>query len=80
MTQLVVDAETWTKLSNPRELLEICDQAGRTLGYYQPAVRVGSIDENGKICSPFTEEEIEQRRRPMGDRPLKDFWKDLGQP
>ena len=78
MTQVVVDADTWAKLSNPRELLEIRDQGGRTLGYYQPAVRVGSI-EGGKIRSPFTDEEIEERRRQTDDRPLAEFWKELGQ-
>lgn len=77
MTQVVVDAETWAKLTDPHELLELRDQSGRTLGYYQPAVRIGAV-EGGRIRSPFTDEEIEQRRQQTDDRPLADFWKELG--
>jgi hypothetical protein len=76
MTRVVVDAQTWSKLSDPHELLELCDPSGQTLGYYQPAFRVGSVD-GDKIHSPYTDEEIEQRRRQSGGETLVEFWKSL---
>jgi hypothetical protein len=76
MTRVVVDAQTWERLGNPHELLEVCDEAGRTLAYYQPAARLGSV-EDGKIRSPFSDNEIEERRRQTGDRTLAEFWKDV---
>ena len=69
MTRVVIDVETWSKLSDPHALLELCDQSGQTLGYYQRAFRVGAVD-GGKICSPYQDEEIEQRRRQTGGQVL----------
>ena len=62
MTRVVVDTETWAKLSNPQEVLEVCDQSGRTLVYSQPLFRVGSV-EGGKIQSPYSVEELEELRK-----------------
>jgi len=78
MTRVFIDAETWSRLSDPHELLELCDESGHTLGYYQPAFRVGTVD-GGKIRSPYSDEEIEQRRRQTGGLNLAEFWKALGQ-
>jgi hypothetical protein len=78
MTRVVVDARTWARLSDPHELLELCDPSGQILGYYQPAFREGAIEEN-KIHSPYTDQEIEQRRRQSGGQTLAEFWKDRGQ-
>lgn len=78
MTRVVIDAQTWARLSNPRELLELCDPSGQTLGYYQPAFRFGTVD-GGKIRSPYTDEEIEERRQQTDGQSLADFWKSRGQ-
>jgi hypothetical protein len=72
MTRLVVDTQTWAKLSGTHELLELCDGSGHVLGYYGPVMRVGTV-ENGKIQSPFSDEEIEERRRQTGGQTLADF-------
>lgn len=77
MTRVVIDAQTWAKLSNPNELLELCDPSGQTLGYYQPAFRVGTV-EGGKIRSPYTDEEIEERCRHTAGQSLAEFWKGHG--
>ncbi len=74
MTRLVIDAQTWARLNNPHELLELCDPSGQTLGYYQPAFRVGAVD-GGKIRSPYTNEEIVERRQQTDGQSLADFWK-----
>jgi hypothetical protein len=77
MTRVVIDAQTWASLSAQDGLLELCDPAGQTLAYYQPAVRVGVV-EGGRIRSPFTDEELDQRRRQTGGRTLAEFWKEHG--
>jgi hypothetical protein len=76
MTRVVVDAETWAKLSNPHEVLEVCDQSGRTLVYSQPLFRVGSV-EDGKIKSPYSVEEVEELTKQTGGRCLADILSDL---
>ena len=77
MTRVVIDAQTWANLRDQKGLLELCDPSGQTLAYYQPAVRVGVV-KDGKICSPYTDEEIEQRRHQKGGRTLAEFWKEHG--
>jgi hypothetical protein len=76
MTRVVVDTETWARLSNPQEVLEVCDQSGRTLVYSQPLFRVGSV-EGGKIQSPYTVEELEELRKQSGGRSLAEIMSDL---
>ncbi len=78
MTRVIIDAETWSKLSDAHELLELCDASGQTLGYYQPAFRIGVVD-GRKVRSPYTDEEIEERRRQAGGETLAEFWKALAQ-
>ncbi len=77
MTRVVIDAQTWANLSGENGLLELCDPSGRTLAYFLPVVRVG-IAEGGKVRSPYTDEELEQRRRQKGARTLAEFWKEHG--
>jgi len=78
MTRITIDAQIWADLSAGNDLLELCDPSGRILGYYQPAFRVGRV-EDGKIHSPYTDEEIEALRHQSGGRTLAEFWKEHGQ-
>ena len=77
MTKVVIDAETWANLEGENGRLELCDQSGQTLGYFEPAVRVGVV-KDGKVCSPYTDEELEQRFHQKGARALAEFWKEHG--
>jgi hypothetical protein len=74
VTKVVIDAQTWARLSDSHDLIELCDPSGQILGYYQPAFRVGSVD-GGKIRSPYTDEEIQERCGQSGGQSLADFWK-----
>ena len=65
MTRLVIDAQTWANLSGENGLLELCDPSGRTLAYFQPVVRVGIV-KDGKVRSPYTDEEIEHAATKKG--------------
>ncbi len=77
MTRVVIDDQTWADLSGQNGLLELCDSSGRTLAYFQPVVRTGIV-EGGKVRSPYSDEEIEQRRHQKGGRTLAEFWKEHG--
>ncbi len=76
-TRLVIDAQTWASLRGKSRLLELCDPSGRTLAYYEPAIRVGVI-EGGKVRSPYTDDEIEELRHQSRGKPLAEFWKEQG--
>ena len=78
MTRIVIDAQTWAKLSDAHELIELCDRSGHTLGYYQPALRVGAVD-GQTIHSPYSDEEIEERRRQTGGQSLAEFVRGRGE-
>jgi hypothetical protein len=71
MTRLTVDAVTCDKLRNAIGLVELCDEAGRTLGYFQTAPK-------GGLHSPFSEEEIQRRRQELRTgRPLSEILRSL---
>ncbi len=76
MTKLVVDSTFCARLTDLQELVELCDESGRTLGYFHPAVPGGKT-EGAKVQSPFTEEEIRQRQQQRTGRPLKEILEDL---
>ena len=70
MTKVTIDAETQAKLNGLNDFLEVCDESGRTLGYFFPP---GTL----KYLSPFSDEEIEELRKQRTGRPLKEILKDL---
>ena len=71
MTRLIVDAAMRDKLRNTTTVLEVCDEAGQTLGHFHPAPPA-------KRRSPFSDEEIERFRQEQGGRSLAEILKDLG--
>jgi len=73
MIKLTVDAELQRKLTEAGQPLEICDQAGRLIGYFQPKP---TADELIKM-SPYTEEELEELCEQRDGRPLSEIWRDL---
>lgn len=74
MTKLTVDSQTRAKLNNLEELIELCDESGRTLGYFHPTRSPNGGSANS---SPFSDEEIEQRRKQPPGRPLAEIVKEL---
>lgn len=75
MVHIVVDEHVCSTLGHLDELAELRDAAGRTIGYFHPAVSVGG--EAPRIGSPISDEELARRRRNPGGRPLKDILEDL---
>jgi hypothetical protein len=80
MTKVVLqDAETVAALNALHQRAEICDAAGRVLGYYVPREMETSKYYKG-AKSPFSKEELEQRSRDDTDAiPLSEFWERMKQ-
>jgi len=76
MTKVELDASVRARLHDLHELLEVCDESGRTLGYFHPimpSTKAGDV----KVQSPFSEEELQRRQQQPGGRPLKQILEDL---
>jgi hypothetical protein len=72
MTRVTVDPTTQAKLNNFTGILEVCDESGRTLGYFHPVVQ--PVDAGrAAIQSPFSKEEVERRRQQRNGRPLAEI-------
>lgn len=76
MTKIIVNAEFRAKLAHLKQPVELCDESGRTLGYFRP---VPSPEDYDLTC-PFSEEEIRERRKQRTGRPLPDILADLEKP
>ncbi|MCH8047260.1 MAG: hypothetical protein IID44_26460 [Planctomycetes bacterium] len=73
MMKLSVDAEFQAKLTQAGGPLEICDQSGHTIGFFQPVPPPGQL----KKMSPFSDDQIEQFQQQRTGRPLPEIWNDL---
>jgi hypothetical protein len=70
MTCVTFEAGVIARLETLSELVEIRDESGRTIGYFHPVA-------GRKVSSPFSREEIEQRRQQRTGRPLAEVLEDL---
>ncbi len=69
-TRLILDRDTLAKLGPFDKPLQICDETGHLLGFFQPL--------DPKDLEPtISREEIERRRNEKGGRPLADILRDL---
>lgn len=64
MTRLLVDSETLLRLQSVQGPSELCDEFGKVLGYFLPAGRTGR--------SPFTDEQLKERRKQHTGSPLSE--------
>ena len=76
MTKVVIDAAVRAKLDDLQEPVELCDESGRTLGYFHPKFGESKTRDR-EAGSPFTDAEIERRQQQRTGRPLKEILKDL---
>lgn len=73
MIKITIDSDFQEKLTRPGGPIEICDEAGQTLGIFQPLPRTANLVK----ASPFTDEEIRRRAMARDGRPLADILRDL---
>jgi hypothetical protein len=76
MTKLTIDAGTLAKLHNLDAPLEVCDESGKTLGYFHPAIPANGADSAAR--SPFSDEELQRRRQQRTGSPLAEVLERLG--
>ena len=75
MVRVVLDASVLAKLSNPDGPVEICDESGSTIGYFQPVY--SSTGDAEKPTSPFSDEKLRRRQQQRGGRSLEEILSDL---
>jgi hypothetical protein len=66
----MIDAATLAKLDNLEEPLEICDETGKTLGYFHP---LGRASGQQVAHSPFSDAELQRRRQQRTGRSLAEI-------
>lgn len=75
MQKITANATLPERLKTAESLLEVCDEQGRTLGFFQP-MTPPRVSPDG-VQSPFSIEELEERRQQRSGRPLKDILADF---
>ena len=76
MSRVTVDAATRARLHNLNAFIVLCDEEGRTLGYFHPGLPPDSRSEE-RVASPISDEEIERRRRQRSGIPFSEVLKRL---
>lgn len=74
MIRVTFDRETLGKLQDFDDVVEVCDETGRIVGYLSPAN--GSIPP-GVVEPVYSEADLERLLAPEGGRPLADILADL---
>jgi hypothetical protein len=79
MSKLTLDPELRKKLNGLDQQVELCDEAGRTLGHFLP---VALYDEMLYAAlateSPHSKQELKRRHQETEGRSLKEIWAGLG--
>jgi hypothetical protein len=74
--KVLVDDQLRDRFREVHEAVELRDAAGRTYGYYHPALEAHE-HHPGPGPSPFSDEELARRQSLPGGRPLSEIWRDL---
>lgn len=76
MPKLTLDPQLQAKLQNLTTELELCDESGKTLGFFLPAQRHRELI-YAWLNAQVSDEELEEARREGGGRPLSQILADL---
>lgn len=79
MNKVILDDALRAKLDGLASGLELCDEAGRTVGHVVPP----DLHRDMFVVwarAQITEKELEAARNEPGGRPLAEIWRSLGQP
>lgn len=77
MNKVTLDPELRSKLDDLDSEFEVCDESGKTLGYYVPAERHRRLL-YALARSQVSDEELTEARRQSGGRSLAEIVADLG--
>lgn len=77
MTRLTLDATSAAKLADLPGPVQLCNEDGTVLGWYQPGM-LSEPPRALKDIAPLSDEELDRRSKNRGQgRPLKDVLQDL---
>jgi hypothetical protein len=71
----MLDHATVAKFQGVNERVELCDESGRTIGFYDPVN--GHVENAQNLESPYTREQLHQFRNEPGGKPLSEILKRL---
>ena len=77
MTKVTVDDELRARLNGLNDQLELCDEAGRTIGLFLPEEAYWKMMLKYDQC-PYSYEDLQRFRQEKGGRSLSEIWKSLG--
>jgi hypothetical protein len=79
MSKVVLDAHLRSKLNGLSEPLEVCDEAGHTVGHFLPVHLYEELFYTALAAeSPHSKEELRRRHRETGGPSLAEIWTRLG--
>jgi hypothetical protein len=80
MTKLTINESVRSKLNGLHEEMELCDESGRTLGYFLPPdLHRRFLCAYVESQCPYTGEELQCMRQETGGRSLAEILERLGQ-
>jgi hypothetical protein len=74
MKRLVIEDSAAQPFAEAADAVQVCTQSGQILGYFTPTCDTSVYDE---LESPCSEDELRDRLREGGGRPLADILRDL---
>ena len=74
MTRVTVGPDVWATLAGIKVPTQLCDEAGRVLGYFTPAADKSLYE---KVQPQISDEELQRRRQEKGGRTLSEILSDL---
>jgi hypothetical protein len=77
MTRVVIDQSIRSKLNDLGQQIELCDESGRTVGYFLPAELHHKLLRAWAMAE-VSDEELERRRKEPGGKTLQEIWRGLG--
>jgi hypothetical protein len=77
MTKVILDEILRAKLNGLDEHLELCDEEGRTLGHYLPAIEYKELLVDWSKARASVEE-LDRRMQEPGGSTLAEIWARLG--
>jgi len=78
MSKMVLNPQLHTQLNGLHEQVEICDEAGKTLGHFVPESLYRELLVAWSKAN-LSDAELERRRQEPRGRTLAEIWKSLGQ-
>lgn len=77
MGKITLTDEMKKGLNGFQETYELCDEKGQTRGYFLPPEEYRMFVQ-AWLKAQISDEELEELKKQVGGKPLKEIWKSLG--